>query len=265
LVLARDYIHNLFLLVLITVALGALCGLFSGLLYVTLKLPPMIISLGVALLFEAFAYIVTSGTSRSVQTAQGNETMVAEMNNFVGNSSNFTWIIILTVTAVLLMVFIFNDTKFGHDYHALQCGQKIAVDTGIKEVPNAIWCYVISGTLVGLAACFYACKTTSTRPDSMLNFASVGVMFDAFCPLFFADFIRRYCKKEIAILVGVVSYEFLQLAFGNINSAHTEFTSTIYGIINSLILVGFLIYLNNEKAINYALSFRWLFRKKKEG
>lgn len=263
-ILARDYIHNMVALVFIAILLGTLCGLFSGLLYILLRLPSMIISLGVALLYEALAYIVTSGTSRSVQTGSDSKAIAAEMSNFVGNSNNFVWIILLTVTAVLLMVFLFNYTKFGHDYHALQTGQKIAVDTGIREIPNALWCYVISGALVGLASVFYACKTTSTRPDSMLNFASVGVMFDAFCPLFFADYIRRYCKKEVAILIGVVSYEFIQLAFGNINSVHTDFTSTVYGIINSLILVTFLIYLNNEKTINYALSFKWLRDKKRQ-
>lgn len=262
LILARDYIHNLPLLVVITVLLGALCGLFSGVLYVVLRLPSMIISLGVALLYEAFAYIVTSGMSRSILTGQNIEGISSAMNNYVGNSNNFTWIILLTLTAVLLMVFLFNYTKFGYDYHALQSGQKIAVDTGIKETANALWCYVISGALVGLAATFFACKTSSTRPDSMLNFASVGVMFDAFCPLFFADYIRRYCKKEVAILIGVSSYEVIQLAFGNINSVHTDFTSTVYGIINSLILVTFLIYLNNEKVVNHALSFKWLREKK---
>lgn len=59
----------------------------------------------------------------------------------------------------------------------------------------------------------------------------------------------RYCNKQVAILISVLGYEFLQLAFGNMSAVNTTFTSTIYGIINSVILVLFLIYLNNENKV----------------
>jgi hypothetical protein len=41
-------------------------------------------------------------------------------------------------------IVLFDYTKFGYDYNALKNGQKVAVNTGIKEIPNAIACYVIS-------------------------------------------------------------------------------------------------------------------------
>ena len=44
-----------------------------------------------------------------------------------------------------LVWFLFDRTKFGYDYKALQNGQRVAVNTGIREVPNALACYGICG------------------------------------------------------------------------------------------------------------------------
>ena len=108
---------------------------------------------------------------------------------------------------------------------------------------------MIAGGLAGLAGFLFGAQIQYTRVSGYLNFGTVGKMFDAFCPLFFAGFVSRFCNKQAAILISVVGYEFLQLAFGNMNAVNTTFTSTIYGIINSVILVLFLIYLNNENKL----------------
>ena len=99
-----------------------------------------------------------------------------------------------------------------------------------------------------------------------MNFGTVSKMFDAFCPLFFSGFVGRFCNKQVAIIVSVVGYEFLQLAFGNINAVDTTFTSTVYGIINSVILVLFLIYLNNENKVIELVTFKkWRAARKQAG
>ena len=48
-------------MLLLSLVFGTLLGLFSGLVYITVKLPPMIVSLGVALFYEGLAYSVTGG------------------------------------------------------------------------------------------------------------------------------------------------------------------------------------------------------------
>lgn len=247
--LACGGVDNVFLLLLAGLGSGLLGGLVSGALYIALRLPPMIVSLGVALLYEAIAYIIAGGSeSNSVVTMQ--PAISNKLKVFIGaNNSSPVFLIVILVTALAFMVLVFHYTKFGYEYRALQSGQRIAVNTGAHEYRNALLCYVIAGGLTGLAGFLFGSQIQYTRVSGYLNFGSVPRMFDAFCPLFFAGFVGRFCNKQISIIVSVVAYEFLQLAFGNMSAVNTTFTSTVYGIINSVILVLFLIYLNNENKV----------------
>lgn len=247
--LACAGVDNVFLLLLAGLGSGLLGGLVSGALYIALRLPPMIVSLGVALLYEAVAYIIANGTeSNSVVTLQ--PAVSNKLKAFIGaNNSSPVFLILILAAALAFMVLVFHYTRFGYEYRALQSGQKIAVNTGANEYRNALLCYMIAGGLAGLAGFLFGSQIQYTRVSGYLNFGSVPKMFDAFCPLFFAGFVGRFCNKQAAIVISVVGYEFLQLAFGNMSAVDTTFTSTIYGIINSVILVLFLIYLNNEGRI----------------
>ena len=247
--LACKGVGNMPLLLLAGLAAGLLGGLVSGSLYLLLRLPPMIVSLGVALLYEAIAYIIAGGTeSNRVVTLQPE--ISNSMKVFIGsNGGSPINVCLILAVALIFMILVFHYTRFGYDYRALQSGQTIAVNTGAKEYRNALICYVIAGGLAGVAGFLFGAQIQYTRVSGYLNFGTVSKMFDAFCPLFFAGFVGRYCNKQISIVVSVIGYEFLQLAFGNMNAVNTTFTSTIYGIINSVILVLFLIYLNNENKV----------------
>lgn len=247
--LACGGVDNMFLLLLAGLITGMLAGLLSGGLYLLLRLPPMIVSLGVSLLLEAIAYIIANGSEKnSVVTLQPG--ISNQMKMFISaNGGSPVYLAIILITALAFMIVVFHYTKFGYDYRALQSGQKIAVDTGVREYPNALICYIIAGALAGVAGMLFGCQIQYTRVSGYLNFGTVSKMFDAFCPLFFSGLVGRYCNKQVAIVISVVGYEFLQLAFGNMTAVNTSFTSTIYGIINSVILVVFLIYLNNENKV----------------
>ena len=240
---------NMGLLLLIAVISGAVAGFVSGGLYLILRLPPMICSLGVSLLYEAVAYIIADGSEQN-NVIMKNQATSNVMKAFVGaGGKNPVFLILILATSLLFMIVVFHYTKFGYDYRALQSGQKIAVNTGANEYLNTMICYVISGVMSGAAGMLFGCQIQYTRVSGYLNFGTLDKMFVAFCPLFFSGLVMRYCNKQVAILISVLGYEFLQLAFGNMSAVNTTFTSTIYGIINSVILVLFLIYLNNENKV----------------
>ena len=123
---------------------------------------------------------------------------------------------------------------------------------------------MIAGAMAGLAGFFFGAQMQYTRVSGYLNFGTVPRMFDAFCPLFFAGFIGRYINKQVAIVIAVAGYEFLQVAFGNMNAVDTTFTSTVYGIINSVILVVFLIYLNNENKLVELVAAKKFLKSRKQ-
>lgn len=174
--LACSGVNNMLVLLLAGLGVGLLGGLISGILYLTLRLPPMILSLGVALLYEALSYMIAGGSeSNNVGNLQLD--IANSMKAFIGaNNSSPIFLLMILGAALLFMIVVFHYTKFGYDYRALQSGQKIAVNTGANESRNALLCYAIAGSLAGLAGFLYGCNVQYTRVSAFLNFGTVSRM-----------------------------------------------------------------------------------------
>lgn len=218
-------------MLLISIVSGALLGMISGAVYVIVKLPPIIVSLGVALFYEGLAFAITKGYGVSF-VANG------ELTSFPG-VLNYALVIIF---GLVIFIFIFDYTQFGYDYKALLSGQKVSVNTGIKEIPNAVGCYTIAGALMGVVGFISATNTGTIQ--MALNFGSIGVMFTAFLPMFIGGFIGRFCNEKAGYLLGAVTTAFISLMYARLN-----IDASVQQIVTALILVGFLIYLNNENKI----------------
>ena len=224
------------LMLLCTVASGILLGLLSGVIYVSLGIPPIITSLGVTLIYEGITFTITEG--RYIMTEVQNASMTACRNTWVYSA--------LIIAAVLaFMIFVFDHTRFGYNYRALKEGQKVAVDTGIKEIPNAIGCYTICGGLMGLVGFLYTVRTTSID-TSALNFGSIGIMFTAFLPMFIGGYISRFSNEKLGFLLAAICMSMLNSTFAVFSNAIQASTQSI---INAVLLVVFLIYLSNEYRI----------------
>ena len=227
----------------LNIVIGGLLGFCSGALYVTLRIPPIITSLGVTLIFEGITFTLTGG--KYVM----NEVRNASMTAFAGN-----WYYPLLVIAVALtfIVYLFDHTKFGYDYKALQSGQKVAVNTGIREVPNALWCYVICGALMGIVGFLNVARSSNINGGS-LNFGSIGIMFTAFLPMFIGGYIGRYSNDELGYLMAALCMSMLNSTFAAFSN---EISASAQSIINAVLMVVFLIYLNNEGLLKKTLSPR---------
>jgi ribose transport system permease protein len=146
---------------------------------------------------------------------------------------------------LLIIILLFDHTRFGYDYRALKSGQKVSVNTGIKEVPNAIICYTLCGLLMGIVGFLNAARNTNIN-GGQLNFASISIMFTVFLPMFIGSYIGRYCNEKIGFLLAAVCMSALNSTFAVFSN---EVTASMQSIINAVLLVLFLIYLNNEERI----------------
>jgi ribose transport system permease protein len=228
------------LMLVITLLAGAVLGLISGGLYVLLRLPPIITSLGVTLIYEGIMYTITGG--KYVMT----EVQNTSLSRFVG-----TWVyaalIILVVLAV--SIFLFDHTRFGYDYRALKNGQKVAVNTGIREIANAVICYTLCGALMGIVGFLNAARNTTIN-GGQLNFASISIMFTAFLPMFIGSYISRYSNDKLGYLLAAICMSLLNSTFAVFSN---QVTASTQSIINAVLLVVFLIYLNNENLLRKLL------------
>ena len=222
---------NAWAMLVISLAAGIILGLASGLVYVMVKLPPIIVSLGVALFYEGLAFAITEGYGVSF-VANAELTGFPKVENYL----------LIIAAALIAVIVIFDYTSFGYEYKALLSGQKVAVNTGIREIRNAVGCYAIAGGLMGVVGFISATNTGTVQ--MALNFGSIGVMFTAFLPMFIGSFIGRFCNEKIGYLLGAVTTAFISLMYARLNV-----DSSVQQIVTAMILVVFLIYLNNENKI----------------
>ena len=220
-------------MLLLNLVIGAVLGLLSGVIYVTLKLPPIIVSLGVTLIFEGVLYTITEG--KYIMTEVQNSSMA----HFSGS-----WVYPLIIIAAVLafIILLFDHTKFGYNYNALKNGQKVAVNTGIKEIPNALVCYAVCGGLMGIVG-FLNTLRSSNINGGQLNFASIGIMFTAFLPMFIGGYIAKYSNEKLGYLLAALCMSMLNSTFAAFSN---EISASMQSIINAVLLVVFLIYLNNQ-------------------
>lgn len=148
-------------------------------------------------------------------------------------------------SVLLISIAIFDYTKFGYDYNALKNGQKVAVNTGIKEIPNAIGCYVICGGLMGIVGFLNAARNTTIN-GGQLNFGSISIMFTAFLPMFIGSYISRFTNEKIGFFLAALCMSMLNSTFAVFSN---EVNASMQAIINAVLLVVFLIYLSNEQLL----------------
>ena len=215
-------------MLLLSVFFGGLLGFLSGFVYVMVKLPPIIVSLAVALFYEGLSFTLTGGHG------------VSFSNNasLLGFASIQSYTVIICV-ALAFMILIYDHTQFGYEYKALLSGQKVAVDTGIREIPNALGCYTIAGILMGVQG--FISATNNGSITMSLNFGSISPMFMAFLPMFIGGFISRFMNDKFGYLLGAVCSAFISLTYVRLNVS-----SSTQQIISACLMVSFLIYLNNE-------------------
>lgn len=229
--LAIQFNLSAYAMLALAIAIGLVLGLLSGGVYILTNLPPIIVSLGIALAYEGISFAITGGYGVSFVT-----------NTKLVQFQNVPKLLIITIVALAFMIVVFDHTSFGYNYKALLSGQKVAVNTGIRERGNTLGCYGICGALMGIVG-FLSATNTGTIQMS-LNFGSIGVMFTAFFPMFVGGFIGRFSNDKLGYLLGAVTSAFVSLTY-----ARLDVDSSIQQIITALILVGFLIYLNNENKI----------------
>lgn len=227
-------------LLVLVVGIAVVIGMVSGVTYVGLGLPPMIVSLGLAMIYEALGFVLSN--------AKGVK-LIGRIDMLI--YSRFPNNLILMAVVLVLLVIVYDYSKIGYNRRALQGGQKIAVDVGINEKRNAVYCYMIAGALMGLAACVYLSKYGMVSPETGLS--SSAYFMSAFLPMFIGNIFGRYSSQPIAIYMGGLVQAFITSGLSRMGVSNSAMT-----VINGLVVCAFLIYSSNS----YKLVEAQLFREK---
>lgn len=220
----------------VTIAVGAVLGFVSGMIYVILQLPPMVCSLGVAMIFEAVGFIITKGAG--VRLIGRNDLLV-----FASGPAIYILIgIILAVLVVLL-----NFTVFGCNCNSLRTGQEISVNVGINEKKNSVQCYMVAGALMAAAGLINTSRLGTVSVETGL--ASSSYIMNAFLPMFIGGALAKFADRNIGILAGSFAQACMISAFG---TGKLNFSSNLQTVLSGLAVLIFMYVSNNSYQLEEA-------------
>ena len=166
---------------------GTLIGFLIGMLYNSLNVPSMIVTVGLMLIFESIAVYVAGGVK---------QTLPENLRFFSGAPGN----IILAGLAFLLMYFILNYTKIGTYCNAIGSNEFVAKNMGIDVKKYKLIGFMLLHFFVGIMAIL-----TVSYGTTMTALTGMSTMSRNFQPLmgtFFGVAFRKYKMPIIAIIVG---------------------------------------------------------------
>lgn len=226
--LAKELVLGPFGMLLVCLVIGMVCGLISGIVYITLKLPPMVSSLGVAMVFEAIGFIINKGNGVRLMT---------QFDLLIWSEPLYS--ILLTVAVLIILIYLLNFTKFGYNCHSLKTGQKNAVEVGVNENTNSVICYIIAGALMACAGVLFLCKNGMVAPKAGLS--SSSYMMSAFLPMFVGQALANRSDRNIGTIVGAFCQACLTSGLIKLGCG-----SSLKTVIDGTVVLLFLVYTSNS-------------------
>ena len=166
---------------------GALVGLLNGVFYVKLRIPSMIVTTGLALIYESVANYIAGGVE---------QTLPSNLRAFGQMPGNLIMAVIAFVAAYLLL----NYTRIGTYTYAIGSNEFVAKNMGINVNKYKVLAFVISGAFLGVMAVL-----TISYGSSMVAVTGMASMSRNFVPTmgcFFGMAFRKYGIPLPAIIIG---------------------------------------------------------------
>lgn len=211
------------------VAACMLLALIEAVFYVTLRVPNMIISMGIVMVYEAVSGLLNNGLGVNFFA---NDT---EYTQELLRMNQFPLIYILLIVVMAVTWFLLYKTKFGYDTRSLGANAKLAVNAGVNEKKNIILTYALVGALLGCAAMLSSC---SSKVEPANNLSSTALMFGSMAPVLIGLFLGGFTNMPWGIFVGALGMEVFTYglnAFGIDSSIQTIVTGVVLALIMAYI------------------------------
>ena len=170
-----------------SIVTGALVGLFNGVFYTKLRIPSMIVTTGLALIYESKANYIAGGVEQALPSD------LRAFGQMPGN-------LILAVLAFGIAYLLLNYTKIGTYTYAIGSNEFVAKNMGINVNFYKILAFIISGAFLGIMAVL-----TISYGSSMVAVTGMSSMSRNFVPTmgcFFGLAFKKYGMPLPAIIIG---------------------------------------------------------------
>lgn len=242
---------NVVTFVLLCIVICVILSLVVALVYIYSRVPIIITTIGMALIYEAITCLIYNGSGINLIAN-------TKLNIF----SSYPWVLLPLIGAIVVYAIYSYKTTTGKRSQQLANNQQAAVNIGINENRAIIISYIYSGIIFGLATVIYC--TTAIHKASFTSLGTVGELFVNILPVFIGLLLSGFCGDTIGIIVG--SLTLCLMNFGLSAALSAELGSAI-----SVALTGvFMLIINVIAAQGGKIGYIWQtiknsFRKKPAG
>ncbi len=213
--------------------LGCLCaslllGVVNGAVYSALRIPCLIVSLGLLLIYEILAQKIGLGVSVQIQSS------ISFIGKFPYN------LIVLAVSAALFFL-VYNRTRVACHIRAVGSEELLAGTMGVKASRTKFMAFVLGGIFLGIASILQITYADSVTAVSSLS--SISMVFQPLMGVLTAFAIKEWCELTLGVLVSQVT---ISMVFNALIACGLPSTmqDVVLGIM-LIIVMGFA--LNNER------------------
>ncbi len=221
-------------LLLFAIAFGFLFGFLTGMAFIGLRVPPMVLGVGMALIWEVVPYLVSGGKGLNLFGVEG-MTVLTE-----------SWFQILVVVVMAVLVFLLmNYTRLGYETKAVQGSQLIARNSGINIFRHAVECYALAGGLVAIAGVLDVSYTTQMAAN--LGNTSNGVVTANMFVMILGGYIGERTDSSVGIITAAFTLQIFKYGLSLL-----ELSDPLISVINMLVFIGFLVFQANRHKVALA-------------
>ncbi len=204
-------------LFIVAAVVGVLVSLVVAAVYSFGRLPIVIATIGVTLLFESLTYLICGGAGiTSVYQTESLSTF-----------GRAPWAIIPVLVSVAAFVLYDTYSSEGRKGKILAKNQSAGVNIGINEVKNVFASYVYRGIIVGMAAVIYVSQN-QVQPQSGL--ATSGIMFSYIVPVYMGTFIGLASTDYIGIIIASLGMAIMNYGLSCMNLGAGGMQQIIMGV-----------------------------------
>lgn len=217
--IAKNMDNNVVIFFVLCILVSIVLSLIVGLVYVYGRLPIVIVTIGMALLYEAITCLIYNGSGIN---------LVA--NTKLKIFSAYPMVLIPFITTVIVYWFYNQFTVSAKQGALLANNQQAAVNIGINEKKNIMISYLVSGIIFGLATTIYA--SAGLRSASFSSLGTVGELFTNILPVFIGLMLGAFCNDTIGIIMGSITLALMSFGFNAVISAEmgSAFSIIITGL-----------------------------------
>lgn len=214
------------------VLLGVALDIVTGAIYALLRIPSIVVTIAMALVYEAVGSLYKGGSGYTIP----------QPLTVLGNPP---FNLIIGLAAFFIAYALFNHTGFGTHVRTIGSSERLAKNMGVKPTRVKFICFIVCGFFVGISALLQLSYGGSMIPKSGLE--SMTMVFQPMMGVFIGLSLARICNIIVGVFIGEFTMSIIStgmIALG--------LPSALQNVVIGVFLLVFLIVSMNQ---NMLLSF----------